>query len=329
MTDVSGTDVVPRGRIDALDVARGVALVAMATYHFSWDLEFFGYLEPGTSTTGPLKYYARSIAAAFLFLVGVGIVLAHAHGIRWRAFAKRWVKIAAAAALITLATWFATRETFVFFGILHHIAFASLAGLVFLSLPWWALAATALAVFFGTPFLQTSFFTAPGLVWTGLSPTPPRSNDFVPALPWFSAVLAGMAAAKLVFITRTPPSLLTPNGWSANGILSRLLALFGRWSLTFYLVHQPILIGLVFLASLVIPAEPPGFAASCNAACGAQFGAEPCAVYCACAEAELEAAGKLESLLSEPATAQSDLETSAIIAQCAFEAGIAGDGTGQ
>ncbi len=326
MTDVSTTETVPRKRIDALDVARGVALVAMATYHFSWDLEFFGYLEPGTSTTGALKYYARSIAASFLFLVGVGITLAHANGIRWPAFARRWLKIAAAAALITIATWFATRETFVFFGILHHIAFASLAGLFFLGLPWWALAAIAGAIFIGTPFLQSPIFTPLGMVWTGLSSTPPRSNDFVPVLPWFSAVLAGMAAAKLVFIARTPPRVLTPEGWSANSPLSRLLALFGRWSLTFYLLHQPILIGLVFLVSLAFPAQPPSFSASCNAACTAQFEAEPCAVYCACAEAELEAAGKLESLLSEPETAQSDLETSAIIAQCTFEAGITGDG---
>ena len=230
------------------------------------------------------------------------------------------------AALITIATWFATRETFVFFGILHHIAFASLAGLFFLGLPWWALAAIAAAIFIGTPFLQSPIFTPLGMVWTGLSSTPPRSNDFVPVLPWFSAVLAGMAAAKLVFIARTPPRVLTPEGWSANSPLSRLLALFGRWSLTFYLAHQPILIGLVFLVSLAFPAQPPSFSASCSAACTAQFEAEPCAVYCACAEAELEAAGKLESLLSEPETARSDLETSAIIAQCAFEAGITGDG---
>ncbi|TIU92214.1 MAG: DUF1624 domain-containing protein, partial [Mesorhizobium sp.] len=29
-------------RIIAIDVARGVALLAMASYHFTWDLEFFG-----------------------------------------------------------------------------------------------------------------------------------------------------------------------------------------------------------------------------------------------------------------------------------------------
>lgn len=29
-------------RILAFDVARGIALLAMASYHFTWDLEFFG-----------------------------------------------------------------------------------------------------------------------------------------------------------------------------------------------------------------------------------------------------------------------------------------------
>ena len=30
-------------RIMAIDMARGIALIAMASYHFTWDLEFFGY----------------------------------------------------------------------------------------------------------------------------------------------------------------------------------------------------------------------------------------------------------------------------------------------
>ena len=37
----------PGRRLTRLDVARGVALVAMAIYHFTWDLEFFGYVPPG------------------------------------------------------------------------------------------------------------------------------------------------------------------------------------------------------------------------------------------------------------------------------------------
>ena len=54
-------------RIDGLDVARGVALIAMASYHFSWDLELFGYLTPGTASSGFLKLYARIIASRFVY----------------------------------------------------------------------------------------------------------------------------------------------------------------------------------------------------------------------------------------------------------------------
>jgi uncharacterized membrane protein len=41
------------GRIVAIDIARGAALLAMASYHFTWDLEFFGYADAGLTAFGP------------------------------------------------------------------------------------------------------------------------------------------------------------------------------------------------------------------------------------------------------------------------------------
>ena len=73
----------------------------MATYHFSWDLEFFGYLAPGTSTQGFLRIYARLIASSFLFLAGFSLVLAHYPKIRFAPFLRRLGVIVAAAAVIT------------------------------------------------------------------------------------------------------------------------------------------------------------------------------------------------------------------------------------
>ena len=68
-------------RIEWLDVARGAALIAMAVYHFTWDLEFFGYVLPGTTGFGAWKLFARCIASSFLFLVGISLVLAgRGHG---------------------------------------------------------------------------------------------------------------------------------------------------------------------------------------------------------------------------------------------------------
>ena len=39
-------DTQKQGRIQAIDILRGIALIAMASYHFTWDLENFGYTVP-------------------------------------------------------------------------------------------------------------------------------------------------------------------------------------------------------------------------------------------------------------------------------------------
>ena len=101
------------GRIAVIDVARGVALLAMASYHFTWDLEFFGYADAGLTAVGGWKTYARCIATSFLFLVVVSLYLAHGRGIRWNGFWKRLAMVAAAAAAISFVTWLAVPQGFV------------------------------------------------------------------------------------------------------------------------------------------------------------------------------------------------------------------------
>ena len=73
------------GRIEAVDAARGAALLAMAIYHFSWDLSFFQLIATPVATDPAWKWFARAIAGSFLFLVGVSLVLGHRERIRWRA----------------------------------------------------------------------------------------------------------------------------------------------------------------------------------------------------------------------------------------------------
>ncbi|MFZ2103557.1 MAG: DUF1624 domain-containing protein [Oricola sp.] len=314
-------------RIEWIDLARGVALIAMATYHFSWDLESFGYLDPGAAGTGPLKWYARGIASSFLILVGVSLVLAHGRGIRWEGFGKRLGMVAGAALAITVATYFATPDTFIFFGILHEIAVASVLGLAFLRLPWPALAALA-ALWISVPWWGSSeFFSHPALVWLGLSPLPPRSNDFVPLFPWFSAVLAGMAAGRMMTgsglaerLAANPP---------AKNTLTRCLRFIGRHSLVFYLVHQPVLIAGVYLFSLLsppAPAQPDNlFFSSCVQSCAATHAEETCAVFCDCALTNLKAQDLFESVYKGEITQESDPRVAAVSQQCSIEAGMNGN----
>jgi uncharacterized membrane protein len=246
-------------RIGILDTARGIALLAMASYHCTWDFEFFGYLEPGTAETGWLKIYARAIASTFLFLAGVSLVLANSPEIRWHSYFKRLGVIVGAAAAISLVTFIGMRDEWIFFGILHSIAAASIIGLIFLRLPAAVslLAACVLTVgiyvdnISAPYYLHSDFFDMPVLWWVGLSDHLPRSNDYVPIFPWLTAFLFGLGIAQAA----------VARGWlfalAKLGPGKNLLARAGRHSLIFYLVHQPLLFGLVYLLSLAVPAPKP------------------------------------------------------------------------
>ena len=207
-------------------MARGGALLAMAIYHFTWDLEFFGYVDPGLTAGGGWKLFARCIASTFLFLVGVSLYLAHGEGIRWRGFWKRFAMVAGSALLITAATWFLFPDGFIFFGILHEIALASVLGLAFLRLPALLTLAVAAAIVAAPTFLRSEFYDHPVLWWVGLSSANPRSNDYVPLFPWFGAVLAGIAVARIA----KRSGLLTLLARIDLGRIARPFVLAGRHS---------------------------------------------------------------------------------------------------
>lgn len=289
---------VTRSRIEWIDLARGVALVAMAIYHFTWDLEFFGYADPGMTAVGGWKLFARSIASTFLFLVGVSLVLSHDAGFRRSSFLRRLAMIAGAAAIVTVATWFATPDFFIFFGILHQIAFASVAGLLFLRLPALLTLLAAAAIIAAPYFLTSTAFDAPWWWWTGLSENRPRSSDYVPVFPWFAAVLIGIAAAKIA----GQSGFLAWIGGFSPGRWSTPLRFAGRHSLAVYLIHQPVLIGSLWLFAQVFPAavEPPEvrFRQSCEASCAQVRSEEFCAGYCVCVLDGLIADGRLEEAFS-------------------------------
>jgi uncharacterized membrane protein len=283
-------------RVVAIDVARGLALLAMASYHFTWDLGFFGYTDASLTAFGGWKLYARCIASSFLFLVGVSLVLAHGRAIRWHGFWKRLAMVGGAAIAITAVTLVATPGEFIFFGILHEIAVASVLGLLFVRLPA-LFTALAVALVIAAPFyLRFALFDHPSLWWVGLSTVTPRSNDYVPIFPWFGAVLAGIAATRLA----TTSGLLAWLSTFSAGRFARPLVFIGRHSLAFYLIHQPVLIACVWLFSQIAPApvqtRQQGFLNSCAASCEETRDSTFCTAYCGCMLDALDRDGTLERL---------------------------------
>lgn len=309
-------------RIAAVDAARGLALLAMAIYHFTWDLEFFGYVERGMTTTGGWRLFARAIAGSFLFLVGFSLVLAHGKIIRWRSFAKRIAMIGGAALAITVVTRIATPDRYIFFGILHCITISSVVGLAFLRIPALATALAGVAVILFAPTLTSPWFDHPALLWLGLSAGPVRSNDYVPLVPWLGWVLLGMAAARVAMRTHILARLASLYR-GADPIGSGLM-FAGRHSLATYLIHQPVLIGMIYLFSLIAPAQGSNpamsFTSGCNRTCQENNAADFCTRFCGCAVERLVELDLLDAVLNEGPEAQTRPEVQRTVQSCTAEA---------
>jgi uncharacterized membrane protein len=308
-------------RLASLDIARGLALLAMFAFHFLWDLGHFGYIDAEFPLSPSVRAFGHAIAIAFLFIAGISLVLAHGDRPHWPRFWRRFAIVAAAAALVSAATYLLDPDAFIFFGILHCIAAASLLSAPFLFLPWGGSLAVAALVAAAPLVAANSFFDAWPWWWTGLSTFEPSSNDYRPLLPWLGAMLAGVAAAKAF---RAHPSLdhaafrrnrpnaenvvdsnsieraqrekpvpafsqraLAPLSVGANG--SRRLEWLGQRSLPIYLAHQPALFAA--FGALALFAQPiqsaSTFAGACEAQCMAKGAdAEMCRKTCACTQEE-------------------------------------------
>ena len=238
----------PKGRLVGIDVVRGSAIIGVVLFHLVWDLDLYGYIPDGLATHPAWIGFGRTLAATFMALVGVGLVLAHRDGFHVRPFARRVLVIALAAVAVSVATYFAFPAAFVTFGILHAIAVASVLGAMLLRLGVASLA--QLGIFVVLVGLMGSFdaFNSRWLAWIGLSSVTPPSLDFVPVFPWFGATLLGMAAAKGGFADALERGLSSVRDRRPI----RGLRLAGRHSLAIYLVHQPVLLGSIELTRRLV-----------------------------------------------------------------------------
>jgi len=220
-------------RSERLDALRGLAIVWMAAFHFGFDLDHFGWIRQDFYRDPVWTWQRACIVSLFLFCAGGGQAFAVMAGQGAGRFWKRWGQVAGCALLVSAGSWFMFPHSWISFGVLHGIAVMLLLLRMGLSrLPNTVLLALAALAVAAPRFIQSAFFDTRWANWTGLVTHKPITEDYVPVLPWLGVMLAGFA------VTRMQPRLWT-------GSAPRPLAVLGRWSLSFYMVHQPVLIGLL------------------------------------------------------------------------------------
>lgn len=217
----------PKGRSLFLDALRGFTVVLMIIFHFSFDLDYFGFIDVDIIHHPFWYFFPRLIVFLFLFAVGAALFLAHHKGIKWKPFGKRLLLLVFWAIVISVVTYQFFPESWIYFGTLHAIAVVSVMSLPFLKRPW-------IALIVGLCLFIPSIIYDQTIPWIQL---PHSSWDYISPFPWVGASLFGIFAAH-----KGIERLALPH----NRIVKSLNYL-GRHSLFIYLIHQPILFGILML----------------------------------------------------------------------------------
>ena len=236
------------GRYALLDELRGLDLVSMMLYHACWDLVFLFGVQMNWYAATPGHLWQQSICLVFILLSGFCVPLGH-HTLR------RGAMIFGAGVLVTAVTLLFMPEDRVIFGVLTFLGAAMLltgilepllqkvppaAGLV-VSAVLFALCYSVSSGWVGVGSwklllpqgLYANYLTA----FFGFYPEGFFSTDYFALLPWIFLFWAGYFLHGVVGRTRMEPlrrSVCAPLGW------------MGRHSLVLYLLHQPVIFGVLW-----------------------------------------------------------------------------------
>jgi len=200
----------------------------MIIFHFSYDLNTLGFVILDLQNNPFWYYFPRVIVFLFLFCTGISLTFAHLKKFIPSKYIKRLLLLSGCSLLVSLTSYLLFPDKWIYFGTLHCITFLSLVGPIFIKTPKISLCA-------GIIFFICDFLGWDG-AWIKLGHA---SMDYISPFPWMGAFLIGIAAAHL---------LLNRPGWHIKEVhhLEKIFLFLGKHSLLIYLVHQPIMFGLLW-----------------------------------------------------------------------------------
>lgn len=233
-------------RIWEIDFLRGLAIILMIIFHLIVDLkDFYGYdvdyLSGGWYMEGKLS------AILFILLCGASSTLG-------KNSTRHGTRVFLWAMVLTCVTYFYNPQYYILFGILHFLGISLLTANFmkqFSLIPLAVISASSIGIGL---LLAQSFTNVPYWFPLGLVNNTFTSLDFYPLFPWYGVFIFGMLLGKIRYGNRKRLSpcqaSLSPSKFLASPkpVLSidRILQL-GQHSLVVYLVHQPILLALLYL----------------------------------------------------------------------------------
>ena len=232
-------------RIWELDALRGLCILGMVALHFLFDLtglygiiswEIPGWLLFIMDWGGVIFFLISGICATLgsrcirrgLIVLGCGLVVS-----------------AVTAGMYLLGM--AYSAIIIWFGVLHCLGVCMLLWYFFRRLPTPALGVLAVVFIALGLWFRTVTVESRWLFWLGLLYEGFTTSDYFPLLPYLGFFLAGSVLGRTLY--RQKKTLLP--AVNPRAPLPRFLQWVGRWSLPIYMLHQPVLTGIIYLILIV------------------------------------------------------------------------------
>ena len=230
------------GRIHWVDLLRSIAIISMVIFHFFYDLKLLE-LQIYDFHSGFWFFFGHFIRFIFIGLVGASLYLSYKKRVNYKKYLKHQLKrafiIFASGMFFTLCSYLLFPDNYIRFGILHFIAVGIVIGALLIRNIHLLLIFTIVSFLMGSVvsqfILQTPLLMPFGVMYTGF-----QSLDYFPIFPWLSLILFGIIFAKILDSQKL---LINPKWIPRIPILEKI----GQKALLIYIIHQPILFGVIYI----------------------------------------------------------------------------------
>ncbi len=220
-------------RIWELDAIRGLCILLVIGLHLMFDLQLPLLQHPA------MVIFNAAVGISFVVLSGLCVTLG-------KRPVRRGLQVFGCAIVITLVTWFMAKLGFLHptliirFGVLHLLGISMVLWPMFRKLPTWLLAVLGASILALGYWFKTVTVTAGWLFPLGLMAPGFSSGDYFPLAPFLGWFLLGAVLGRKIYPEKRS---LIPK-FSENFTFFSFL---GRHSLLLYLLHQPIIYGILLL----------------------------------------------------------------------------------
>ncbi len=234
-----------KNRIWELDALRGVFILCVVIVHTIFDLQIFGFIGEET----PLLFNVIRDYGGILFILISGIcVTLGSHSFR------RGVIVFLCGMVITGVTYamyfidHSNKDLLIHFGVLHLLGLCMILYPLYKKLPLWA------AAVFGVLIILLGFVFSPlrsdvPLSFViGIIPKGYVAADYFPLVPNMGWFMIGSVLGRTVYQSRE--SLMPRFPYEARPV--KFFSFCGRHSLWIYMLHQPVIYGIVLLLYTIL-----------------------------------------------------------------------------